>query len=456
MADTVESAESASPLITRLVAGSLVGKEAGGPSLSKLERLGLHFIDRLPAQYARRLAAWRITKSAIPAQRAVEVTTNELCRARLADYDELTADFPVIFCGSALGGAAAHLASITGGPFLPQPFILGLQGGTGDDRLETYLEHVTPIAEAILRENPQLSAVAHFDPVHDGWLTRSLTHLRLKAIDLPLAYRDFIRRKLRPGGTIVYLDCQARWLQFRLDDRFWLQVGGWGDIPAEEFLEGSERIDRFLRASGSQHSGGWRLENHEARWEAESEWGSQPGLDKALEIFARQEGYRFAAIRFDHPHGFSKLAYRAHHQLYKRAGIKPRGVLIEMFTQYAPWTALERGLLPLWLVFNTHDSLEFLKQERASFPANAFVYLNALVTLSRTPDMAAWDEWAAALDGLNWRSIGARRGKYPEDLPALGFWLERLQNLTDPLDIVPGPLPLADLLMLAADLGHAS
>ncbi|MFN2149654.1 MAG: hypothetical protein ACK2T2_14810, partial [Anaerolineales bacterium] len=112
----------------------------------------------------------------------------------------------------------------------------------------------------------------------------------------------------------------------------------------------------------------------------------------------------------------------------------------------------QRGLLPLWLVFNTHDSLEFLTRERRDFPEHLPVFLNALVTLSRTPDMVTWDEWAGALDGFDWRSIGARRDKYPEDLPALSLWLERLQGLSEPLDRIPDALSVDELLTLAADI----
>jgi hypothetical protein len=452
MVEILESAESASPLITRHVAGSLKRQEIDGLSLSQLERFGLRLLQPLPASFARELAAWRVARGAIPPRRLIQIRTEELVSARLDDYAGLAGKYDLIFFGSALGGAAAHLAAVAGGPFLPQPFILGVQGGTKDDRLETYLEHVTPIAETILSENPDLAAIAHFDPVHDGWLTRRLAHLRLKLIDLPSSYKDFILAKLKPGGAIVYLDCSARWLQYRLNDRVSLQVGGWGDIPAQEFLVGSERINSFLSRQGSQHTGGWELRGQSPDWCSESEWGSQPGLDLALESFAGREGFRFERIRFGHPHDFSRLAFLAHRELFLEQGIEARGVLIEMFTQYAPWLAIERGLLPLWLIFNTHDSLLFLQRERSSFPEDIPVYLSALVTLSRTPDMVEWDEWAVALAGRDWHSVGARREKYPEDLLTLGTWTDRLRNLTSPLDRLPGYLSLERLLGLTAKL----
>ena len=451
-ADIQESAESASPLITRHVAGYLRRQNVEGMTLSQLERFGLRLLQPLPVRFARALAAWRVARSAIHPTRSFQIRTEELAQARLDDYAGLAGKFDQILCGSALGGAVAHLAAVAGSPFLPQPFILGFKGGTRDDSLETYLEHVTPIAQTILNSNPGLAAIAHFDPVHDGWLTRSLTHLRLKLIDLPSSYREFLFRKLKPGGAIVYLDCSARWLQYRLNDHFSLQVGGWGDIPAQEFLSGSDRIDRFLSQQGSQQKGGWALDGGIPEWRFESEWGSEPGFDLALESFAAREGYRFVRIRFDHPHDFSRLAFIAQRQLLLESGIEPRGVLIEMFTQYAPWLVIERGLLPLWLIFNTHDSLQFLQQERSLFPEDIPVYLSALVTLSSTPDMVEWDTWAEALAGREWHSVGARREKYPEDLLALGTWTDRLRKLTSPLERLPGHLTLDKLLELAGTI----
>jgi hypothetical protein len=452
MPESLESAESASPLITRLVAGSLAREQVEGLALAPLERLGLRLLERLPVRVARTVATWRVARGALPDGRARGLSSDELVQARLGDYKRLPGKYDVILCGSALGGASAHLATILGGPFLPQPFILGLKGGTRDDQLQTYLERVKPIAEDILQNNPQVRAIAHFDPVHDGWLTRSMCHLRLKLIGLPAGYREFIQRRLKPGGTIVYVDCSAQWLQFKLGERLELQVGGWGGISPEEFIEGSDRIDRFLAESGSNHRGGWRPPDVEPAWRPESEWGSAQGLDQELKELAASADFGYEHLRFDHPHKFSRLAFAAHRELYSRAGIEPRGILIEMFTQYAPWAALERGLLPLWLIFNTQDSLDFLRAEREHFPEGIPVFLSALVTLSRTPDMVAWDDWADAMEGLSWHSIGASREKYPEDLLALGNWASRLREHTSPIDHIPEPLSVESLLQLAASL----
>jgi hypothetical protein len=446
----MESSESASPTITRLVGAWIRGEPEQAFPLSLFERSGLRILEGLPLPLIRRLAAWRVTRAAHTLERLHTLQTDDLVSRRLLDYAGIERQFQAVIVGSALGGAAAHLAALLGAPFLPQPFILGAAGGTPDDELSSYLGQVVPLAEGILKRNEELAAVAHFDPIHDGWLTPYLAHLRLKLIRLPAAYRLFISKHLKPGGTIVYLDCRARWLQYELGDRLSLQVGGWGGIPAQEFISGSERIDRFLAERGSAHRGGWRLEGQHPVQAFESEWGSVNGLDKELEAFAQDAGFRFEALRFVHPHDYSTLAYQAHLQQLMQHGVEPKGVLIEMFTQYAPGTVLRHDLLPLWLVFNTQDSRAYLEQARTWFPTGVPVYLSALVTLSRTPDMVPFRAWAQALDGLDWLSVGARPDRYPEDLRALVGWLSTLeQALPPPRKNTPTPMKVEGLVELA-------
>jgi hypothetical protein len=446
---TFESAESASPVITRVVAGVLGGRHETVFQFAAWERLGMCLLNLFPPGVAQSVVRWQFNQSALSPERARQLDVNDLVRQRLQDYRELEGRFPVVIVGSALAGAAAHIAAILGGPFLPQPFILGLRGGSPDESVAPHLAQTSSIAEAILERNPSLKAIAHFDPVHDGWLTRTVSHLRLKLIDLPKAYRSFLCRHLTPGGTILYLDCRAEWLQFPLMERFSYQIGGWGGIPAEEYLHGSDRIDQFLKTSGSPHRGGWHVPGIEPVWGSESEWGSEPGLDQALQAFAKEFDYHFQRIQFVHPHEFSRLAFEAHKTLFDQNQRAISGVLIETFTQFDPFIVLQGGLLPLWLVFNTSDCLEFLKNTLKRVPTDVLAYFSGLATLSRTPDMIPWGEWATTLEGRPWVSVGAGPRRYPEDMVALFRWVERIKKHLH-LDVA-APLPrlsLKDFLLL--------
>jgi hypothetical protein len=435
-----ESAESASPVLTRLIAGVLSGHPEAVFNFSEPEKIGLALLNRLPVSIARAVVRLQFRWTALSPLEAEELQVEQLVAARLADYDGVDGKFDTILVGSAMGGATAHLAAVLGAPFLPQPFILGLRGGSPEDEVPPHLALTSRVAERILDRNPEVMAIGHFDPIHD---------LRLKLIDLPRGYREFLQNKLNPGGTIVYLDCGARWLHYKLGARQVYQIGGWGGISPEEFIEGSERIDRALEESGSKHRGGWKIPDQEPVEGPESEWGSEPGLDQALEAFAGQQGYGFERISFDDPQGFSRLAFLAHEELYRRQGREAEGVVVETFTQYDPQLVLSSGLLPLWLIFNTTDSREFLETQRQFFPRGKPVYFSGLVTLSRTPDMVPWEGWAQALDGFSWTSIGARPSRYPEDLISLWRWSERLRDLAPPLEaVMPSTLPLSALLDL--------
>lgn len=439
----LESLESASPAITRLLGQYLAGERASVFEFKPWERLGLQTLNVLPVAFARRAVRWRFRSSALDPELASSVTTRDLVNARLQDYDAVRGTrFPAVVIGAAMGGASAHLAAALGVPFLPQPFILGLRGGSPDDELRPHLELTSRVAQAILDRNPELMAVAHFDPIHDGWLTRVVSHLRLKLISLPPGYRSFIGDVLEPGGAILYLDSDAAWLQYELGERHRYQVGGWGGITAEEFLHGSERIDRALNRAGSPHRGGWMIAGETPEQFPESEWGSEAGLDASAQAFAQEAGYSFHRVRGADPHAFSTLAFKAHEKLYEMHGRAPEGIVVETFTQYDPGLVLRAGLLPLWLIFNTTESLAFLISRTPDFGSGLPVYFSGLVTLSRTPDMVPWEGWAEALTGFEMRNIGARPQRYPEDLVSLWAWSERLRAQIDPAAWERAPLPL--------------
>ncbi|MFP3854978.1 MAG: hypothetical protein ACLFWD_11860 [Anaerolineales bacterium] len=447
-----ESPESASPSVTRAVAAYLKGEAFHPLELPAWQRSALALADRAVPWILPKLVRWENARRALPTSMAKAVRIEDLAADRVADYQGWQGTSKVVVIGSALGGAAAYLSAILGAPFLPEPFILGFQGGSPEDHIEPHLRRAVALAEQVAAANPSSQLISHFDPVHDGWLTGFLNHLRLKLGSLPVSYKRFIKRHLETGGTLLHLNCQAEWLSFQMSKRHRYQVGGWGGIGPEEFLEGSRRIDRFLAGKGSPHRGGWRVPGVEPSWQPESEWGSEPSLGEALEQFAMESGYRYQALSLRVPHDYSLLAYLASRVLYDKQNRHPQGIFVGMFNQYDPGTILNRKLLPLWLVFNTEDSLAFLRKAAMQFQ-DLPVYFSALVTYSRTPDMVPWEDWRAALVGLEWYSVGARPDRYPEDTISLWAWQDRLKGKTERMDEGgKESLEVNDLMMLAQQL----
>jgi hypothetical protein len=124
-----------------------------------------------------------------------------------------------------------------------------------------------------------------------------------------------------------------------------------------------------------------------------------------------------------------------------------------MFSQFDATSARQAGLLPLWLIFNTHDSLEYLREMRSFFPVGMPIFFSPLATFSVTPDLVPWDDWELAFSGIKWINIGTRPSHYPADARALVRWVEPLRRwVQENLQPVTGRLEAEELLNLSANL----
>jgi hypothetical protein len=436
----IESPESSSPIVTRAVAAGLRGEYCDNYEFPGWQKAVLLAMGTLPQGMARFVISRFEAISGLNPDVMNDFSMDDLIRVRLEDYDGLSGPFPAILVGAALSGATAYLSLALGGPFLPQAYVVSLKRGSYTGNVDEYLHRSLATALRISGENPRLMTIQHFDPVHDGWMTRFINHVRFKLLDLPPAYTEFIRSRVAPGGAVVYLDSGASWLRYRLGPRSVFQVGGWGGISTEEFLEGSDRIRDYARRTGLK-STDWKLKEYPLERGPESEWGSEPGLAEALESFCKAEDYRFVHIRLSDPNNFALLAFMAAQELLKKEGRSPVGVLVEMFSQFDANAARQAGLLPLWLIYNTPDSLQFLKEMRSHFPADKPTFFSPLATFSMTPDLVPWQEWESTLAGLKWTNIGTRPSHYPADARALVNWAKPLRKW-----VQENRQPLRDLL----------
>jgi hypothetical protein len=427
MTKYLESRESSSPIITRAVAAGLNGEPNDAYEFDPITKTLLKIVGAFPKELAEWLVPRAGNTNALDGNRVRELNIDDLIRGRLQDYQNTKGPFPAITMGVGMGGTTAHLALGLGGPFLPQAFVMTVKNGSMDGNVRHYYELSAEIARTVTKNNPNVMSIQHYDPIHDGWLVRRVNHLRLKLIELPDLYKEFIKSNLQPGGEIVYLEGKARWQQYQVGDRNVFQVGGWGDISDHEFLEGSERIKNYCEKEGIT-SMDWRLPDFPLINGYESEWGSEPGLGEALEEFCRHEGFQFHKISFDDPNRFNQLVFEASKKILELEGREPAGTLVEIFSQYDTTTVADSGLVPLWLIFNTKDSVRFLKQMTKKFPKSKPVFFSPLSTFSLTPDMAKWEEWEDALQGFDWVNIGTRRSHYPSDTRTLVGWKEPLRK----------------------------
>jgi hypothetical protein len=345
----LESQESSSPIITRAVAKGLLAQSSEVYSFSFFERLALRILGHLPKETAEWMIPRVNSEKAFTQQDVVNIKTSDLVNGRLKDYEQNNGKFPAITVGIGMGGTTAHLALSLGGPFLPQAFVVTLKTGTMNGNISDYFNLTNETAGIITQNNPDLMTIQHYDPVHDGWLVKRVNHLRLKLIDLPDEYKQFIHEKLIPGGDVIYLEGRAQWKRFRTGLQNVFQVGGWGAISSEEFIYGSPRLDAFAKKEKLDFSH-WFLDGYPLEDGPESEWGSESGLGEALQAFCKKEGYNFIKISFDDPNDFSRLAFFAKKEILKKANLEPAGVVVEMFSQFDTSIVDQSALLPLWLI----------------------------------------------------------------------------------------------------------
>jgi hypothetical protein len=424
---SIESTESSSPIVTRAVSAGLRDVFCDNYQFPGWQKLLLRALGAFPQEVARFAISRFQSISGLNPNVLDNFSLDQLVEARINDYAGNAPRFPVVVFGAALGGATTYLSLALNGPFLPQTFVVTLRGGSFHGRADEYLSRSMDRALTIAADNPYVMTIQHYDPVHDGWLTRFVNHLRFKLLDLPPAYAAFLESRLEPGGAVVFLEGGASWLRYRIGPRSVFQVGGWGGIPAEEFLSGSLRLSAYARSVGLE-STNWQLNGYPIEEGPESEWGSEPGLADALEIFCRTNGFRFIRLNLPHPNDFSRLAFSSAGKLLEKEGRTPSGTLIEMFTQFDASSALQAGLLPLWLIFNTEDSLRYLKKMVVRFPNERPVFFSPLATFSITPDLVPFKEWDAVLSKLDWINIGARSDHYPADARALVNWSDPLRH----------------------------
>lgn len=430
-----EATESSSAAVLHATAAALGDgwrlPQRSSPLQTRLARLAA----QLPDAAVQWLVGRAVRDSGLDPELAPYVTGEGLARQAVGAYSRAAngVGYPAILIG-APNGAVAYLAGLLHIPFLPSHFVLSFADRTDPDDVLSYQAHGARLIEPILQNDPTLLAVNHFDPIHDRFLVAEVNHVRLKLLDLPEAYRRFIRAHLAPGGVLLSVDCSFSWMQYQIDDRHFFQVGGLGGYDFDDYLEGSDELDAWLQRLRSKHQGGWRLDDSfDLVSQRESEWGAPTELGDAVRRFATDEGYQSRNIHGANPEDFSLLAHTAYlweARLHER---QPQGLLLECFSQINPTAALRSDLLPLWLPFNCDDSLQFLAGFLPYIPQGLPVVFSLLANFTLTPDLPgaqAWQQIAARVGPVHW--IGTNPGRYPIDLasrfdyaPDLLAWTRR-------------------------------
>jgi len=237
--------------------------------------------------------------------------------------------------------------------------------------------------------------------------------VRVKLLELPDRYREFIDRHLAPGGKLIIVDCTYRWPQYELDKRAYLQVGGLGAVSPDTYLE---RWPFELGVSIRR----------------ESEWGCPETFAAAAVSYAAEKGIDTVTISFDHPFDYSLLAYQAY---LACGGVRGRSLLIDCFNHINPRTNIQTGIPALWLPFNTVEGLALVEEALGEEPLD-WIGFAPLPSFAESPDTVPLEEWIDLLSRYGKvELLGIDPGRFPVDPLAPFRFVDRMKGLRDELGL---------------------
>jgi len=313
-------------------------------------------------------------------------------------------------------GALIHLCAAMRAPWLPQTFMIPLRRPRmHPDELTADMEWAREPASVLLKNNPELVLYQMHDPDHDRLMVRRMSYFRFKRRALGHAYRRYLGRRIREGATIYLIECSYAWSTTKVAERHYFQVGGAGGVSPEEYLNGSERVARFLQQQGSDAR----------RWNAppadsvtpEGEWGFQPEMgDEVIEL-AREAGGRVVRVSFDDPEAMSALVADFYRWWYRERGIPPQHLLTQSFIFTDPYWALKTGSVPFWMVFNGRKSADRLIAYLSDVEPYDYIYIMLLSNGIVPIEGVSIEDWRAILTQAVIRGelIGVDEDRFPYD-----------------------------------------
>ncbi|MGQ4833619.1 MAG: hypothetical protein ACP6IS_06975 [Candidatus Asgardarchaeia archaeon] len=356
-------------------------------------------------------------------------------------------------------GAAAHLASILGAPFLTQHFLLILNANERNpDDVNLFLKSGLEISNILNTiNNPDLlEIIIHYDPAHDRFMLRYLDTIRFKLRKLPSDYRSFMINNLKDEATIVFLDVKYFWYHYRIGDNITFQIGGLGDISPDEYINGSERLSNWLKMQGSKASA-WSLGNeYSIEKYPESEWGTVSDLENDVQEFANENGFKFIKLSVDHPEKVSEFVFNFYLSLFNELSIEPTRYFFDMFTAINPYFNIATSSIPIWLPFRCYDSFRFaeyiVRQINKEQLTPELFFLTLVPGYTETLDQVKINEWIKLLSEIpkKFELIGTSKKYYPFDIVYPFRYISDLKNAlikyTLPLNTNLGYSLLLDLV----------
>jgi hypothetical protein len=399
-------------------------------------------VNKIPSKLRTIFYSWSGWFDAMPADHLKDVRSEDISKWTVSLFPGIKYD-GIMFGVS--NGAAIHICSALGIPWLPQTYLIAVKRFMHPDEIVKDIEWGKSVIHPFLEANPQLNVVQMHDPVQDRLMVQKMGYFRIKRRELGETFKKFIRESLNANAPLITVECRYPWLQYKAGDRHFFQLGGFGAMDAKEYLHGSDRVRKFLSKVNSSVDE-WNMRDlaGEMREHPEGEWGFEPEILDDIAALARENNIPLKRLVFDNPEGLSDFTADLYRWWYEKRGMPSTRLIIENFGLIVPYDIIRTASVPFWLAFNTQPSYEkikaYLRTDRRFEEIFLMLMSNGVTEGIGLNSIEAWREvlkYAKSKGDF----IGVDENEYPMDF---GTFLKYDDDLLKKIkDSYPPPEPLS-------------
>jgi hypothetical protein len=397
-------------------------------------------VNKLPPRIREAVFTWGGGAETVPVRNLHKIDAEKLSGWAAAHYPRRR--YPAIMVGSS-NGAAVHLCSALGIPWLPQSFLIPVsRTGIEPDEPKQETAWSRKPARMLLDANPDVQLHNMLDPVQDLLMSRVLSYFRIKRLRLGLEYERFLEERLEPGGTIFVIECDLSWPTTKIGERHYFQFGALGGARTDEFFHGGKRVEEYLS----------RYHSYRKQWDPpepdgespEAEWGFAPQLREDVERFARKKGFTVRRIVFNRPEQMSPLVADLYQWWHKSRGLPANRLLVESFLLVEPFWTMRVGAVPFWTVFPTepYDALveKYIRSNGGIDDIGIMLFSHGVDSIGLVP-IERWKE-LLKLARKNGVFVGVDEQAFPRDFSSMISYHTDIGRKFSARYPLPGPLAL--------------
>ncbi|MCE7010847.1 hypothetical protein LWC34_49800 [Kibdelosporangium philippinense] len=385
-ADAIAAFDSASAMLEATARG-ITGRPFDRVGRGRLFAATLRTANLLPRSVRQSLYAFAGGAEGVRPDELGSVDLEAVAQWATEHYPERR--YPAVLLGSS-NGAAVHLATALGIPWLPQTMLIPVRWkGNSPDRPDRALEFGASVAPELLRNNPDIALHHMHDANQDRLMIGQMAYFRFKRRRLGAAYERFLQDRLEPGAPVIVLADESTWPVTTVADRHVFQVGAQGGIGPEDY-------DRHGIVPDTSAP--------------EAEWGFDPALLEDVNRFSGSQPVH--VIRYPNTHALSGPVA----DLY-RNWLNSDRLLVESFLLIDPIRTIEARLVPLWTIFPVSSAVRTAVDYLRSSEEFRSVHIGLFPHGVESEGIAMPSRWRETISEAKFMGVDTHR--YPADFAAL-------------------------------------